>query len=417
MFDYNGKFSEDLINLVNEKEKALKPVFENIDRIAEENQYKVLQAFQLARVAEADFNQGSGYGYNETGRETLEKVYSLVFHTEDALVRPQITCGTHAIYLGLSANLLPGDELLYITGRPYDSLEMSIGLKESPMSLAEFGISFDYADLNENEDGFDFDAIRAKINSKTKIVAIQRSKGYKVRASISCTQIEEAVKFVKSVKPDVIVFVDNCYGEFAETTEPTDAGADLCVGSLIKNPGGGLAPIGGYIVGRKDLIQRCAYKLTAPGLGKEVGPSLGVLKAFFQGLSLAPHIVAQALKTAHLLAAVFEHYGYNTCPASDEIHHCIVQTIDLGSPQKVLSFCKAIQGASFVDSYVVPEDWDMPGYSDRVVMASGAFMNGSSIELSADGPMREPYTVFFQGGLTYEHGKYAVLCAAKDTES
>ena len=409
------EFSEEMLDLAEKIEGELAQTFKTIDEISEENQYKVLNAFRKNRIAEQHFYSSSGYGYNESGREKLEQVYADVFHTEDALVRSQITCGTHAIYLGLSANLLPGDELLYITGSPYDSLEMSIGIKDSVMSLKEFGISFDHIELI-NEEKFDFDGIRKKIKPNTKIVAIQRSKGYKTRASLSPEYIGEAVKLVKSVNKDIIVFVDNCYGEFVDVTEPTDFGVDLCVGSLIKNPGGGLAPIGGYLVGRGDLIERCAFKLTAPGLGKEVGPSLGTLRSFYQGLSLAPKVVSQAVKSAHFLAAMCEHFGFNTNPASNEKHHCIVQTVDLKSPENLTAFCKAIQAASYVDSYVSPEGWDMPGYSDKVIMASGAFISGSSIELSCDGPMREPYTAYFQGGLTYEHGKYAILSAISDTQ-
>ena len=414
MFKY-PEFSEKLLELAEKVEEELAPIYKEIDDISEENQYKVLNAFRKNRVAEQHFYSGTGYGYNESGRERLEEVYADIFHTEDALVRTQITCGTHAIYLGLSSNLLPGDELLYITGSPYDSLEMSIGITDSAMSLKEYGVSFDYVDLID-EERFDFDGIREKIRPNTKIVAIQRSKGYKTRASLSPEYIGEAVRFVKAIKDDVIVFVDNCYGEFVDTTEPTDYGVDLCVGSLIKNPGGGLAPIGGYIVGRHDLIERCAFRLTAPGLGKEVGPSLGVLRSFYQGLSLAPKVVSQAVKSAHFLARLCEEFGYSTSPASGEKHHCIVQTVDLKSPEKLTAFCKAIQAASYVDSYVSPEGSDMPGYADKVIMASGAFISGSSIELSCDGPMREPYTAYFQGGLTYEHGKYAILSALKDTQ-
>ena len=347
------------------------------------------------------------------GREKLEQVYADIFHTEDALVRPQITCGTHALYLALSAILLPGDDILFLTDKPYDSLEQSIGLTESPNSLKEHGITNTIIPMINGAE-FDFDKIRDAITVKTKIAYIQRSKGYVNRPSLSCDRIREAVSFVKEINPNVILFVDNCYGEFVETMEPTDVGADICVGSLIKNPGGGLAPMGGYIAGRADLIERCAYRLTAPGLGKEIGGALGTLKAFFQGLSLAPRIVAEAVKNAHFLAAMYEHFGYPASPASKDTHHCIVEAIDLHDPEKVIRFCKAIQHASYVDSYVSPEPSDMPGYQDQVIMASGAFMNGSSIELSADGPLREPFTVYYQGGLTYEHGKYAILSTLQD---
>lgn len=409
MFDY-PEFDSELLSVAKKVEEDLQPVFKRIDDVSEANQYKVLNAFRKHRVAAHHFNSGSGYGYDESGRDILESIYADIFHTEDALVRPQITCGTHAIYLALSSLLLPGDELLYITGRPYDSLEMSIGIIDSAVSLKEFGISFDYAELKEDR-YFDFDAIQARITDKTKVVAIQRSKGYRSRVSFNPEQIGEAISFVKSIKPDVIVFVDNCYGEFTWTTEPSDFGADVCAGSLIKNPGGGLALCGGYIAGRAELIERCAYRLTAPGLGKEVGVSLGTLRSFYQGLSLAPMIVANALKSAHFLAAMCEHYGFNTHPSSSDIHGCIVQTVDLETPENLTAFCSAIQSASYVDSHVRCEGSDMPGYSDQVIMASGAFVSGSSIELSCDGPMREPYTAYFQGSLTYEHGKYAILTA------
>jgi len=392
-------------------EKELSQVFQEIDAISEANQYKVLQSFIKNRVAESDFFASSGYGYNELGREKLEKVYADIFHTEDALVRPQITCGTHALYLGLSAVLLPGDEILFASGKPYDSLEKSIGITDSPGSLKEQGVSYCIADLIQGAE-FDFDRIRSLIKENTKVIYIQRSKGYSSRQSLSPEQIGEAIAYAKSVKHDLIAVVDNCYGEFTDTTEPTDFGADLCIGSLIKNPGGGLAPMGGYLAGKKDLIERCAYRLTAPGLGKEVGGSLGSLKAFYQGLSLAPSVTANAVKNAAFAASLFEKLGFHTSPASSQKHHCIVQTITLGDPDKISRFCCAIQGASYVDSYVRPEAWDMPGYADKVIMASGAFVNGSSIELSADGPLRDPYMVFFQGGLTYEHGKYAVMKAA-----
>lgn len=412
MFHYPD-IDEKIITRAEKVEEELTAVFKRIEEISEANQYKVLSAFIKHKVCEADFNSGSGYGYNEIGREKLEKVYADIFHTEDALVRPQITCGTHALYLALSAILLPGDEILFMTDSPYDSLEKSIGITNSPGSLKEHGISFQIVPMLEGAQ-FDFDTIRDAINEKTKIAYIQRSKGYVNRPSLSCAQIKEAVQFVKSIRNDIILFVDNCYGEFVETQEPTDVGADICVGSLIKNPGGGLAPMGGYITGSADLIERCAFRLTAPGLGKEIGGSLGTLKSFYQGLSLAPKIVAEALKNAHFLAAMCEAYGYSASPSSNDTHHCIVEAIDFGEPDKVIAFCRAIQHASYVDSYVVPVPWDMPGYNDPVIMASGAFMNGSSIELSADGPLRPPYTVYYQGGLTYEHGKYAIMRALSD---
>ena len=409
MFDYPD-IDKIILKAAKETEEDLAPVFKKIDDTCEANQYKVLNAFRKNKVSEACFNSSAGYGYGETGREVLEKVYADVFFTEDALVRSQITCGTHAIYLALSANLLPGDEIVFISGKPYDSLEMAVGIKPSPLSLAETGVAYKIVDLIDSEK-FDRKAIKACIGPKTKIAAIQRSKGYTCRHSFTSKEIGEITAFIKDINKDIIVFVDNCYGEFVCEEEPSYYGADLLAGSLIKNPGGGLAPTGGYIAGRADLIQRCAFRLTAPGLGKEVGPSLGTLRSFFQGLALAPKVVSQALKTAYFASSLFDRYGYSVCPKPDEERGCIVQAIDLLSAEKVNAFCGAVQASSYVDSYVRPEGWDMPGYSDNVIMASGAFIAGSSIEISSDAPMREPYTVFLQGGLTYEHGKYAVMSA------
>ena len=409
MFNYPD-FDKSLIEKGRAAEAFLKPVFDRIDSISEANQYKVLMAFQKNRVSEMHFNSSSGYGYNDLGRDCLERLYADIFHTEDALVRPQITCGTHAIYLSMQANLLPGDEIVFISGMPYDSLKTSIGIEPAPCSLAEYGVTWKVVEL-KNDNEFDFEEIKKAISDKTKMVAIQRSKGYQTRESLSPEQIGKACALVKKLKPDIIVNVDNCYGEFVELTEPTDYGVDLCVGSLIKNPGGGLAPIGGYIVGTKEYVERCAYRLTAPGLGKEVGASLGILKSLYMGLSLAPGNVANALKNAHFAAYMFEKAGYKTYPSSDSVHHCIVQAIEFGSPDKVNAFCEAVQKSSYVDSFVTPEGWDMPGYQDDIIMASGSFVSGSSIEISADGPMREPYVVYFQGGLTFEQGKYAVLSA------
>ena len=410
MFHYPD-ISKNIIKIAQDAEDRLSPVFHEIDSISEANQYKVLHSFIKNKVSESDFFASSGYGYNELGREKLERVYADIFHTEDALVRPQITCGTHALYLGLSSILLPGDEILFATGKPYDSLEKSIGMKDSPCSLREAGVTWSVVDLSEDMD-CDIDQIISSIRNNTRVIYFQRSKGYGQRTSLSPEQIGKAIVCAKAVNPDLIAVVDNCYGEFVDLTEPTDHGADLCIGSLIKNPGGGLAPMGGYLVGRKDLIERCAFRLTAPGLGKEVGGSLGVLKSFYQGLSLAPSVTANAIKTAVLAASVFEKLGFSTSPSSTEKHHCIVEAITLGDSELISRFCCAIQGASYVDSFVRPEGWDMPGYSDPVIMASGAFISGSSIELSADGPLRPPYTVFYQGGLTYEHSKYAILKAA-----
>lgn len=389
-------------------EESLKERFQTIDKMAELNQLKVIQAMQKARVNSECFNYASGYGYDDFGRDTLEQVYANVFHTEDALVRPQITCGTHALALTLSANLRPGDELISIAGKPYDTLEEVIGIRESPGSLAEYGVTYRQVELNA-DGSFDFPAIERAITGKTKLITIQRSKGYQTRPSFSVEEIGEAIAFVKKVKPEVICMVDNCYGEFVEAREPSDVGADLVVGSLIKNPGGGLAPIGGYVAGRRDLIAQCAYRLTSPGLGKEVGASLGVMQSFYQGLFLAPTVVASAMKGAIFAANIYERLGYPVVPSGKEERHDIIQAVELGSPEAVIAFCQGIQAAAPVDSYVTPEPWAMPGYDSDVIMAAGAFVQGSSIELSADGPIKEPYAVYFQGGLTWEHAKFGIL--------
>lgn len=382
--------------------------FQEMDTIAEYNQLKVIGAMQKNRVNEACFNYVSGYGYNDLGRDVLEQVYASVFHAEAALVRPQITCGTHALSLALSANLRPGDELLSPVGKPYDTLEEVIGIRESKGSLAEYGITYKQVDLLD--DGtFDYGNIRAAINEKTKIVTIQRSKGYQTRPSFSVSQIGALITFVKQIKPEIICMVDNCYGEFVEILEPSDVGADLVVGSLIKNPGGGLAPIGGYIVGKERYIEQCGYRLTAPGLGREVGASLGVMKSFYQGLFLAPTVVASALKGAVFAAGIYEKLGYHVVPNSTESRHDIIQAVELQTPKAVIAFCKGIQKAAPVDSYVSPEPWAMPGYDSEVIMAAGAFVQGSSIELSADGPIKPPYAVYFQGGLTWPHAKLGIL--------
>lgn len=391
-----------------EIEAGLKDRFAEIDRMAEFNQLKVLHAMQEAKVSSECFNYASGYGYSDFGRDTLEQVYANVFHTEDALVRPQITCGTHALALALSANLRPGDELLSIAGKPYDTLEEVIGIRPSTGSLAEYGITYRQVDLLQ-DGSFDYDKIREAINEKTKLVTIQRSKGYQTRPSFSVDQIGEGIAFVKKIKPELICMVDNCYGEFVEEKEPSDVGADMVVGSLIKNPGGGLAPIGGYIAGRKDLIEQCAYRLTSPGLGKEVGASLGVMQSFYQGLFLAPTVVAGALKGAVFAANIYEKLGYPVIPNGSESRHDIIQAVTLGTPEGVIAFCQGIQAAAPVESYVTPVPWAMPGYDSEVIMAAGAFVQGSSIELSADGPIKPPYAVYFQGGLTWEHAKFGIL--------
>ena len=382
--------------------------FQVIDEIAEYNQGKVLAALQKNKVDAACFAATTGYGYNDGGREKLEQVYADVFHTEAALVRPQITCGTHALTVALSANLLPGDELLSPVGMPYDTLQEVIGIRPSPCSLAEYGVTYRQIDLLP--DGtFDYDAIRAAINEKTKVITIQRSKGYATRPSFSVAQIGELIAFCKAQKPDVICMVDNCYGEFVEMLEPSDVGADIVVGSLIKNPGGGLAPIGGYICGTQACVDRCGYRLSAPGLGQEVGANLGLLPALFQGFFLAPTVTAGALKGAIFAANLYEDLGYPCVPNATESRHDIIQAVELGSEEAMVAFCKGIQAAAPVDSYVTPIPWAMPGYDSNVIMAAGAFVQGSSIELSADGPIRPPYAIYFQGGLTWYHAKTGIL--------
>ena len=388
--------------------EALKERFQAIDRMAEYNQGKVLLAMQENKVSAACFAATTGYGYDDVGREKLEKVYAHVFHTEAALVRPQITCGTHALAVALSANLLPGDELLSPAGGPYDTLEEVIGIRESPCSLKEYGVSYRQVDLLP-DGGFDYPRIREAITEKTKLITIQRSKGYATRPSFSVAQIGELIAFCKEIKPDVTVMVDNCYGEFVEAQEPSDVGADMIVGSLIKNPGGGLAPIGGYICGTEKCVSRCAYRLSAPGLGQEVGANLGLLPALYQGFFLAPTVVAGALKGAIFAANLYEQLGYRVIPTGAEDRHDIIQAVELGSPEAMLAFCEGIQAAAPVDSYVTPVPWAMPGYDAEVVMAAGAFVQGSSIELSADGPIRPPYAVYFQGGLTWYHAKLGIL--------
>ena len=382
--------------------------FAAIDEVAEYNQLKVLKAMQKNQVSEACLLGTSGYGYNDIGRDTLEAVYADVFHTEDALVRPQITCGTHALALALMSNLRPGDELLSPVGKPYDTLEEVIGIRPSKGSLAEYGVTYKQVDLLP-DGSFDYENIKKAINDKTRLVTIQRSKGYQTRPTLSVKGIGELIAFVKSIKPDVICMVDNCYGEFVETMEPTDVGADMVVGSLIKNPGGGLAPIGGYIAGKKECVENAAYRLTSPGLGKEVGASLGIIKDFYQGLFLAPTVTAGALKGAIFAANIYEKLGFGVVPNGSESRHDIIQAVTFGTPEGVVAFCQGIQAAAPVDSHVTPEPWDMPGYDAKVIMAAGAFVSGSSIELSADGPIKPPYAVYFQGGLTWQHAKFGIL--------
>ena len=387
--------------------------FAEIDKTAEYNQAKVIAAMQKNRVSAACFAATTGYGYDDVGRDNLERVYADVFHTEAALVRPQITCGTHALTVALSANLLPGDELLSPVGLPYDTLQEVIGIRPSPCSLAEYGVAYRQVDLL-NDGTFDYTGIKAAINTKTKLVTIQRSKGYATRPTFSVQQIGELISFVKSIKPDIICMVDNCYGEFVEEIEPSDVGADMVVGSLIKNPGGGLAPIGGYICGTQECVNRCAYRLSAPGLGQEVGANLGLMPALYQGFFLAPTVVAGAEKGAIFAANLYEPLGFRCVPNATESRHDIIQAVELKSEEGMIAFCKGIQSAAPVDSFATPVPWEMPGYNDKVIMAAGAFVQGSSIELSADGPIREPYAVYFQGGLTWQHAKLGILMSLQE---
>lgn len=392
--------------------KSLHDRFEEIDKNAEYNQMKVIKAMQDNKVAEMHLSGTTGYGYNDDGRDTLEKIYSDIFKTEDALVRPQIICGTHALNVALSSNLRPGDELLSPVGKPYDTMDEIIGIRPSKGSLAEYGITYAQVDLLP-DGGFDYEGIKNAINERTKLVTIQRSKGYASRPTLSVERIGELISFIKSIKPDVICMVDNCYGEFVERIEPSEVGADMIVGSLIKNPGGGLAPCGGYIAGKKECVEQAAYRLSSPGLGKEVGATLGVNQSFYQGLFLSPVVVAGALKGAIFAANVYEKAGFVVRPDGSEPRYDIIQAVELGSADGLLAFCKGIQAAAPVDSFVTPEPWPMPGYDSDVIMAAGAFVQGSSIELSADGPLKEPYSVFFQGGLTWYHAKLGIMMSVQ----
>ena len=400
--------SDQVLRFGQEVLEGLTDQFRHIDQVAEFNQAKVIAAMQKNRVNATHFNLSTGYGYDDEGRDNLERVYADCFGAEAALVRPQITCGTHALALALGANLLPGDELLSPVGGPYDTLEEVIGIRPSPCSLKEYGVSYRQVDLLP-DGGFDYDGIRAAINEKTRLITIQRSKGYATRPSYSVEEIGRLIAFCKECKPDVLCMADNCCDEFVETQEPTNVGADMVVGSLIKNLGGGLAPTGGYVCGRKECIERCAYRLSAPGLGREVGANLGLLTSFYQGLFLAPTVVSSAVRGAVFAAGCYEKLGFRVVPGSGEIRRDIIQAVELGSREAMVAFCKGIQSAAPVDSYVTPEPWAMPGYESEVIMAAGAFVQGASIELSADGPIRPPYAVYFQGGLTWFHAKLGIL--------
>lgn len=409
MYQKSG-ISKSVLDYARQVCNSLEERFRTIDETAEYNQLKVMQAFQENRVSAEHMNGSTGYGYNDDGRDTLERVYAHIFRCEDALVRSQITCGTHALTLALSSILRPGDELFSPVGKPYDTLEGIIGIhgKKEPGSLREFGITYAQADLKEDS-SLDYEAIKNALNDRTKLVTIQRSKGYAMRKTLSVKQIGELITFIKKHAPHVICMVDNCYGEFVDTIEPAEVGADLVVGSLIKNLGGGIAPMGGYLAGRKDLIELAANRLTAPGLGKEVGASLGTNPSFYQGLFFAPTVVASALKSAIFAAHLYEGLGFTTSPGATEERHDIIQAVALGSPERIIAFCEGIQAGSPVDSYVAPEPYAMPGYHSDVIMAAGNFIQGSSIELSADAPIEPPYSVYFQGGLTWQHGKFGIL--------
>ena len=404
----NMGITEDVYEFSQKIWESLSERFSQIDAISEYNQLKVIKAMQKNKVSEACLLGTTGYGYNDLGRDTLEQVYADIFNTEDALVRPQITCGTHALALALMSNLRPGDELLSPVGKPYDTLEEVIGIRPSRGSLKEYRISYSQVDLLP-DGSFDYEGIKNAINSKTHLVTIQRSKGYQTRPTLSVERIGELISFIKNIKSDIICMVDNCYGEFVETIEPSDVGADMVVGSLIKNPGGGLAPIGGYICGKKECVENAAVRLTSPGLAKEVGASLSVLPSFYQGLFLAPSVTSNALKSSVFAANIYEKLGFYVLPNSTEDRFDIIQAITLNNAENLCAFCEGIQSAAAVDGFVTPEPWDMPGYDAPVIMAAGAFVSGSSIELSADGPLKEPYSVYFQGGLTYQHGKFGIM--------
>lgn len=408
--------TKEVIELGDEVLEGLKERFANIDKTAEICQLKVIKAMQECHVSEACLLGTTGYGYNDIGRDKLEEVYSKVFHTEASLVRPVITCGTHALAIALFSNLRPGDELLSLSGKPYDTLEEVIGIRPSKGSLAEYGITYRQVELLP--DGrMDIEGIKKAIRPETRMCEIQRSKGYQTRPTFSVDEIGEAIKAVKAINPDIICMVDNCYGEFVETKEPSDVGADMCVGSLIKNPGGGIAPIGGYITGTRECMENAAARMTSPGLGREVGASLGINSQFFQGFFMAPTVTASALKGAIFAASIYERLGYGCYPSADTKRHDIIQAITLGSDKALIAFCRGIQKAAPVDSFVDPEPWDMPGYDCKVIMAAGAFVSGSSIELSADGPLKEPYTVYFQGGLTWPSAKLGILMTVQEMKN
>ncbi|MEG1929597.1 MAG: methionine gamma-lyase family protein [Anaerovorax sp.] len=409
----NMGISGEVLDAVSVAEEQVSHIFTNLDDIMAFNQYKVLDVFQKCRISDQHFAWNTGYGYDDQGRDALEAVYAMLFKTEAALVRPIIVNGTHALTLTLTGILRPGDELIYCTGAPYDTLEEVIGIRgEGKGSLAEFGVTYKQVELKENGT-IDFEALKDAITPKTKMMSVQRATGYGWRKAITIPEIEEWTKFVKSINPDIVCMVDNCYGEFLDTKEPTEVGVDVVAGSLIKNPGGGLALTGGYIAGKADLIEKISYRMTSPGIGGECGLTFGQTRTMLQGLFIAPKTVNGAVKGAILCAKVFQNYGYEVCPKPEEYRSDIIESVKLESPEGVIAFCEGIQAAAPIDAYVKPIPWKMPGYEDEVIMAAGAFVQGSSIELSADAPIRPPYIVYFQGGLTYEHSKFGVIKAAQ----
>lgn len=408
----------EIIELAEKAEEIVEPGFDNIDKVKEQNQLKVIRAMQLEKLSDTHFSGTTGYGYNDRGREILDAVYAHAFNAEDAIVRHSITCGSHALALCLYGILRPGDELLSITGKPYDTLEEVIGIRgaDGNGSLNEYGITYKQVELTE--DGvIDYDAVSKAINNRTKMIFVQRSRGYAWRPALTIAEIEKVVRFVKERKPDVIVMVDNCYGEFVEEREPTEVGVDIMAGSLIKNPGGGLVPSGGYFAGRKDLVEKISYRMTLPGLGREVGATLGQNRLLFQGFFMAPHVVAESLKGAVFTAQIMRSLGFETYPGPFDTRCDLIQAIKFNREDAVIAFCQGIQKGSPVDSFVSPEPWDMPGYDSPVIMAAGAFVQGSSIELSADAPIRPPYTAYMQGGLVYEHVKLGVMCAVQELKN
>ncbi len=406
-------FDAHLMERVDEVEKQIEPYTKEVERIAFHNQRKVLAAFGKNKVSDFHLSGSTGYGYDDIGRDTLEQIYADTFGAESCIVRNQIISGTHAIAISLFGVLRPGDDLLYITGEPYDTLASIVdGGEEDTGSLKDYNIGYSHVELTE-EDNVDFDAVRASITDKTKVIGIQRSKGYSDRRSFTIAEIDEMIQEVRKMKEDVIIFVDNCYGEFVEEFEPTQVGADLMAGSLIKNPGGGLVRTGGYVAGREDLVNRCAYRMTSPGLGREAGASLDTLLEMYQGFFLAPHIVSQAVKGAIFTAALLESFGMSTTPSYKAKRTDLIQSVNFQTPEQMIGFCQMIQQNSPVDAHYAPEPSYMPGYADDVIMAAGTFIQGSSIELTADGPIRPPYTAYVQGGLTYEHVKAAVLSSVE----